>query len=268
MDNTQDVPVNVRPSVAKTPEPTFDNGPSVVGKKDRKTAWILAIVLLLIIAAGGVGFGVWAYMDGNTQREQLNAQIGLLTQQNSELQEKLSNNSNANSQIGGDGVLGSSVNPIVDVQNSDRLYTLRFSSSNVLEGSKIVDITINKGDVTSCVITEAEFLEYGGTKKSDAEDCSVTGLSGKVYKVVEFGAGHDNSSDYIGFIMTDGSVEYLPLYDSVNSNDFTIKGKLKIDGKVVDSLVVGVSNDEAGWGGTVFVLNDGTVLEYDESMLN
>lgn len=89
MDNTQNVPVNVTPSVAKAPEPTFDNGPSIVGKKDKKTAWILAIVLLLIIAAGGVGFGVWAYMDGNTQREQLNAQISSLTQQNSELQEKI-----------------------------------------------------------------------------------------------------------------------------------------------------------------------------------
>lgn len=78
----------------KAPEPTFDNGPSVVGRKERKTGWILAIVLLLIIAAGGVGFGVWAYMDGNTQKDQLNSQISDLQQQNNELQEELSTNSN------------------------------------------------------------------------------------------------------------------------------------------------------------------------------
>ena len=103
MDNTQNVPVNVTPSVAKAPEPTFDNGPSIVGKKEGKTGWILAIVLLLIIAAGGVGFGVWAYMDGNTQREQLNAQISDLQQQNAKLQEDIEELSKKES--GGDAVV-------------------------------------------------------------------------------------------------------------------------------------------------------------------
>ena len=66
--------------------PTFGNGPSVVGSKGgRKTGWVLAIILLLLIAAGGVGFGVWAYMDGNAQKDQLNSQISALQQQNSEL---------------------------------------------------------------------------------------------------------------------------------------------------------------------------------------
>ena len=116
MDNTQDVPVNVRPSVAKTPEPTFDNGPSVVGKKDRKTAWILAIVLLLIIAAGGVGFGVWAYVDGNTQREQLNAQVNDLQQENAELQEQLASGGSTTGTGTGSGTEGEIVN------TSDYIY--------------------------------------------------------------------------------------------------------------------------------------------------
>lgn len=94
-------PVNptrpVRPVTPTTPatsasEPTFDNGPSVVDSKGgKKTGWILAVVLLLIVAIGGVGFGVWAMMDGNAQKDALNSQISALKQQNSELQEKLDN---------------------------------------------------------------------------------------------------------------------------------------------------------------------------------
>lgn len=89
-------PVNARPTTsatARVPEdagPTFDNGPSIVGSKGgRKTGWVLAIILLLLIAAGGVGFGVWAYMDGNNTKNSLNAQIVDLQRQNSELQEQL-----------------------------------------------------------------------------------------------------------------------------------------------------------------------------------
>lgn len=70
--------------------PTFDNGPSVVdGKSSKKTGWILAVVLLLIVAIGGVGFGVWAMMDGNAQKDALNSQISTLKKQNDSLQEQL-----------------------------------------------------------------------------------------------------------------------------------------------------------------------------------
>ena len=68
----------------------FNNGPSVVeGKGGKKTGWILAIVFLLIVAAGGVGFGVWTMMDGNAQKDALNSQISSLKQQNNSLQEQL-----------------------------------------------------------------------------------------------------------------------------------------------------------------------------------
>ena len=95
-------PVTPTSSTASTSEPTFDNGPSVVdGKGSKKTGWILAVVLLLIVAIGGVGFGVWAMMDGNVQKDALNSQISTLKKQNSELQEQVEkittkNNNTAN----------------------------------------------------------------------------------------------------------------------------------------------------------------------------
>lgn len=84
--------------------PTFGNGASVVGAKGgRKTGWILTIILLLLIAAGGVGFGVWAWMDGNTQKDQLNSQISTLQQQNNELQDELTNGNNGTINISTEG---------------------------------------------------------------------------------------------------------------------------------------------------------------------
>lgn len=84
-------------------EPTFDNGPSVVGKKERKTGWVLALILLFIIAAGGVGFGVWTYLDSNTQKDQLNSQISALQQQNADLQDELASSNNTTINIDTDG---------------------------------------------------------------------------------------------------------------------------------------------------------------------
>ena len=93
---------NVAPMPAAEPEPTFDNGPSVVGKKERKTGWILAIILLLLIAAGGVGFGVWMWMDGNAQKEALNNQISDLQQTNNNLMAQL-DNANSTVSVDADG---------------------------------------------------------------------------------------------------------------------------------------------------------------------
>lgn len=84
--------------------PTFDNGPSVVdGKGGKKTGWILAVVLLLIVAIGGVGFGVWAMMDGNTQKDALNSQISALKQQNNDLQEQIEEMAENNNATNGSG---------------------------------------------------------------------------------------------------------------------------------------------------------------------
>ena len=84
--------------------PTFGNGASVVGAKGgRKTGWILTTILLLLIAAGGVGFGVWAYMDGNTQKDQLNSQISTLQQQNNDLQEQIEEMAAKNNTTGSAG---------------------------------------------------------------------------------------------------------------------------------------------------------------------
>lgn len=60
-------------------------------KPKKNIGLILGVVFLILLAAGGAGFGTWAYLSGNQQQEQLNSRINELNQQNNELQEKLNN---------------------------------------------------------------------------------------------------------------------------------------------------------------------------------
>ena len=60
-------------------------------KPKKNLGVIFGMVFLAILAAGGIGFGVWAMMDGNSQKEQLNEQISVLRTQNNELMDKLEN---------------------------------------------------------------------------------------------------------------------------------------------------------------------------------
>ena len=261
--NVKSAPVPTPPPTPKPAEPTFGNGGSVVeGKDGKKTGWILAIVFLLIVAAGGVGFGVWAMMDGNVQKDALNEQISALKQQNNELQNKLDGGTVVD-------IEGGYKNPVITSPNSETEYFVNYESSPMdynMESEKRLNISLTNGEVSICrVITKGEMI-----------DCKINGISGKVYKIVELGSGQTNSNSKVAFIMEDGTVKYMPLISSLENNNFTISGDLNVDGEVVDIFDISagpsVNDEEAAGGGgymtSVIVFNDGTFATYDESMLN
>lgn len=82
-------PVNpFKPEEPKGPtEPVMPMGPAAPKKKSN--SMLIGMILLALVAAGGIGFGVYAMMDGNARVESLNKQISSLKAQNSELLEKL-----------------------------------------------------------------------------------------------------------------------------------------------------------------------------------
>lgn len=58
--------------------------------KKKNSGMLIGLIVLAIVALGGIGFGVWAMVDGNNQTRTLNNQISDLKKTNSELTEKLS----------------------------------------------------------------------------------------------------------------------------------------------------------------------------------
>ena len=59
------------------------------GEKKKGKGMFYGMILLAILAAGGIGFGVWAMLSGNQQAESLNSQIADLKQTNSELLDQM-----------------------------------------------------------------------------------------------------------------------------------------------------------------------------------
>ncbi len=240
---------------AVTPEaPKKDNMFENTPKKSN--GMLIGLILCLILAIGGIGFGVWAMMDGNQQKEQLNQQISTLKKQNSELMDKTSDGGNS---VDDNSVSKGSVNPVIQNQDSEILDRVSFVSV----GNPRIRIVLDKGDLFGCSLES----DKDGDGSWDIEECSLGDLGGKVYKVASFG-GTQEYDPYIGFIMADGTVKYFSFYDAMNNNGYTLK-TLNLDGKVVDIVKITSGQNGATAGGyitNVFVLNDGTVVRFDESM--
>ncbi len=85
------------PASAVTPEAKSEKTPEQnimaagVSEKKKGKGMVLGLILLALLAAGGIGFGVWAMMDGNSQVAKKDATIKDLKQQNSDLLEQLDN---------------------------------------------------------------------------------------------------------------------------------------------------------------------------------
>ena len=92
-------------------EPQSINDDIVFRDKSEKSHGMLyGMILLAILAAGGIGFGVWAVLDGNAQRakgdeqiKELNNRISLLEQEKEDLESQVESlstlNSNGNTSV-------------------------------------------------------------------------------------------------------------------------------------------------------------------------
>lgn len=168
-------------------------------------------------------------------------------------------------------------NPVISAA-PPKEYNMVFTSGSIGYGNKgefSLTLRMKNGEIWDCEVNSIKSkwvgnIDGGVVKNiSVLNSCSINGITGKIYKIVEIGEGHDALYDSIAFIMEDGSVEYFVLNDALGQSDFNIKGKLTIDGFVIDAFTVGVGEEGTigGYASTIFILSDGTYLKYDESML-
>lgn len=226
------------PAAPVTPAAPAPMAPAAPAKKS--SGMILGMILLAILAAGGIGFGVWAYMNGNNQPAPQQPECTKCDVPEESAYE----------------------NPVIKSDNANETYMVFRTIPLILDdGQKSIYIYIKDGKVNSCEI----FGALAGGGYAGEESCTISGLEGEVYDVVGFNAGQAAFTN-IGFIMTDGTVKYIP-YESITNKDFSVKGTLNIDGYVVSTTEVSVHNGMSGYAATVFVLRDGTFVKFDDSML-
>lgn len=254
------------PANAAAPVDKKENAPKQnimaagISEKKKSKGMVLGLILLALLAAGGIGFGVWAMMDGNSQVAKKDATIKDLKQQNSDLLEQLDNASATTDDP------GAYKNPVIRSDNAEVAYSLGFQSSYILgqNGTRRVSISVKDGQIEKCSLME----QVDANSWNEIGECTISGIEGNIFKVIEFGQGQENSGNMIGFIMEDGRVAYFKLYDFESSNSVNIAGYLNIDGYVTDALEIGVGNGTAGgYGSTVFIKNDGSYIVFNESMM-
>lgn len=58
--------------------------------KKKSNGMLLGLILCLLLAIGGIGFGIWGMMDGNSRVDSLNAQIKTLQDEKADLAKQIS----------------------------------------------------------------------------------------------------------------------------------------------------------------------------------
>ena len=241
-------------------EPTIisNAGTAPVETKEKRTNWSVIILTLttLLFAGLAVFFGVQYFTN-----ERRDSQSVSDSSQVSNAPHSDENRSN----------------PVISA-TPPKEYNMVFTSGTIGYGDKgelSLTLRMKNGQIWDCEINSIKSKWVGdvdgGIVKNTSvlNNCSINGITGRIYKIVEIGEGHDALYDSVAFIMEDGSVEYFVLNDALERSDFTIKGKLAIDGFVIDTFAVGVGEEGSirGYASTIFILSDGTYLKYDESML-
>ncbi|MBQ3352995.1 hypothetical protein IJG89_01425 [Candidatus Saccharibacteria bacterium] len=271
-ETAPEVKPDVKPEVKHESDPATPNMMAQgVSEKKNSKGMLYGLILCAILAVGGIGFGVWAMMDGETQKSGLNEQISTLKAQINKLQEESVANTSDDTT--------SYQNPVISSTNSDEQYQIWLKSSRYFTGGEngefeTLQIGVKNGEIAACNIykgsIDAETVSV--TSERLESECEITGIDGKIFDVTEFGEGQDNSESNIGFIMTDGTVQYFPFYESMKNKTFAIEGKLNIDGFVTNAIDISAGptdpNAVGGYGSTIFILKDGSFVKYDKSMLN
>ena len=181
----------VAPAEPVTPVGPVVPGSMVAEPKASKKGHGMAIGLIfcLLLAAGGVGLGVWAMMDGTSQKDALNSQINTLKKQNSDLLNQISELNEKIAELENDDadeVVPENDNTNNGESTSDNnasvitsevvggVFYIKDGSGNILAQSSKTDIT----EVVSC-----DSIGNGSAVK-----CSVTASDGSgwfVYNVSE-----------------------------------------------------------------------------------
>ncbi len=231
------------------------------GKSKKSHGMLYGMILLAILAAGGIGFGVWAMMDGNSQVAKKDEQIADLRGQLAEKGSVVVDDTT----ITNDGDVNSSMNPIIRA-TSPAQYSIHHSIS-------LYDVENMNGSTMTFITTDGGNLECRYPSLAETGGCSINGVPDGIYKIITIFEGNGIGSEKVGFLMSDGTVWFAPIYNNSDANagvnrELQAK-KANIDGFVKDIVEVDyISDINRGYGAisTVFVMDDNSLIKYDDSL--
>ncbi len=204
----------------------------------RKNVYIGIFVITTIVASC---IAVYLYLNVDKQKNEiteLNAKIEELNKSNSNVEEK-------SSQKDSDDNIKTEYKSYKTIFNSSKCLNPRSNveykiniednfngiSCRINEDKKSVNIGINWDSVNNL---------YGISKPNNVQgnysNITVSGFSSEIVDVNILGTGQAVGNEVFLFLMKDGTVEYIPVYKSLQSNDFKSYGKID---KIAD--VIGIA---------------------------
>ena len=247
----------------------MNNGGDVVfqDKPKKSHAMVYGMIILALLAVCGIGFGVWAMLDGNSRSQKKDEQISQLQSQLAEKSEMVVEDDTTVVDDGGN--VSSLENPVIKATPPAQ-YELRHSISVVSTGSpNEATMTFSAVDGGSLGCRFPNSVVTGG--------CTVSGVPEGIYKIVTIHEGNGIGSEKIGFLMKDGTAWFAPIYINGDVNagvNTNLQAKrINIDGFIKDVVEVAYTsdiNEPTGGSGfsTVFVMSDNSLIKYDDSMFN
>ena len=164
------------PAPAPTPVsvPEQDMMATGVNEKKKGKGMLYGMILCAVLAIGGIGFGVWAMMDGNDQKGAYEEQISNYKKQINELQEKINNITDNTGAKNNDNVDESEYISVeewgIKVKIPDNLEDMQYSYSPYSLVENLWGYTPKNEIYTSSLCVT------GATKKNDGLTPSFVGL--------------------------------------------------------------------------------------------
>lgn len=225
-------------------------------KPKKSHGMLYGMVLLAILAIGGIAFGVWEMMDGNSQVAKKDEQIadlrGQLAEKNEAVEEDVAI---------ADTVTDSDMsNPIISTALPAQ-YKVRYTIPVYADGGtgNLFVVTIKDGNYESCGVVDIP-----------TNDCVITGVPSGIYKAVTLYEGNGIGGEKVGFLMSDGSLWYVDLYEGSTLKKEMQAKKANVPGFVKDVVNVTYTSDTnsptGGYGSTVLIMSDGSIMKYDDSL--
>ena len=219
-------------------------------KKSKTGLHVFVGILLGIIICGGVVFATYS--------------LGYLTFNQAEEPEKTETNNEEN-------------NETKDVNDN----SLDFDTSKIVNSNSDTYTLVNNGHTTNISLDETRkvvTLSYNRKVLSDTYTLNwdLTGVEDYVYenkqlnfekeiKDIYFGGiGQDATGDIILFLMSDGTVEYIPVYQALLSNGIEGLTSYGVLPNITDVVKFYTVNASAGMSGSVSILaqtKDGTLYD-------
>lgn len=216
------------------------------------------MVVCAILAVAGVGFGVYGLIESNQKSDQIAQMRVEISDKDAQIADFAADELNiTDSDIEISDTANADINPVIESPEG-KIFSVSYYSPYVYaNGQAQVNLGLKSGELASCSV----LIDTRVTN----QNCTVSGITGPIYKVVSAGEGQSYGGE-VAFILTDGTVQLININDIVNSGTATAQ-TIETGGPIVDFVTANVyftDSPVGGYGTNILVRADGTYFPFGD----